>query len=609
MRARAPNHMSQSSRMSRAKPPIRVHQCSSVANSLNGLLEKTLFAKRTRHPLKTQVFIFSLFAAASLLRAQAPDTVLLNGKIITVDERFTVAQAVAIRGDRFTAVGTNQQISALAGPDTRRVDLDSRAVVPGFIDNHMHLLRAAATWTKEVRLDGIYSRKQAVDVLRARIKAAKPGEWVYNIGGWTHHQFTDDPRPFTRDELDTLAPDNPVALQESYYQVFLNSRALAVLKIEAGKPDPPNFLPGSIQREASLDGRGKPTGTVTGDIAATRAVASQMPRVSADQLEAATAVLFKDMNARGLTTFGVPGCDQNMLDIIDKWKAQGKLSLRIFCIDGTAAATPQQVDQQLPQIAKMKLFQGDDWVDHVFFGESVYSPLHDPMFAVHSNPPADQLAQWKRMASAIAAAGLPLHVHAELHNTIDAFLDQIEAINKEHPVKGLRWELAHVNQIDAAQLERMKKLGMYAAVHPWAVLNGGIMKELFPAKASGEDGVYDMPTFKTLQDSGIIWGLGSDGTAANLSMPFATLTLAVTGKMAGGMKVNRQTIGREDALIAHTRRNAFLLFQEDNLGSIQPGKLADLVVLDRDYLTVPPDQIQNIKPTMTIVGGRIVYEN
>lgn len=551
--------------------------------------------------MKSMRIVPLALVAAAILAAQtpAPDLVLLNGKIITVDERFSVAQAVAIQGDRFIAVGSTPQIAALAGPSTRRIDLHGRAVVPGFIDNHMHLLRAAATWTKEVRLDGIYSRKVAVEKLRARIKATAPGEWVYNIGGWTHHQFTDDPRPFTREELDALAPDNPVALQESYYQVFLNSRALALLKIEAGKPDPANFLPNSIQRDAS----GKPTGVVSGDIAGTRVVASQMPRVSADQLEAATAALFKDMNSRGLTTFGVPGCDQNMLDILAKWKSEGKLSLRIFCMDGNAAATPQQTEQVVSQIAKMKLFQGDDWVDHIFFGESVYGPLHDPMFAVHSNPPADQLAQWKRIATAIAAAGLPLHVHAELHNTIDAFLDQIEAINREHPIKGLRWELAHVNQIDAAQIERMKKLGMYASVHPWAVMNGGIMRDLFG------DGVNDMPPFKTLQDSGIVWGLGSDGTAANLSMPFATLTLAVTGRMAGGMKVNSQTIGREDALIAHTRRDAFLLFQEDNLGSIQKGKLADLVVLDRDYLTVPADQIKDIKPTMTIVGGRIVYEN
>jgi predicted amidohydrolase YtcJ len=193
-------------------------------------------------------------------------------------------------------------------------------------------------------------------------------------------------------------------------------------------------------------------------------------------------------------------------------------------------------------------------------------------------------------------------VHVELHDTIDAFLDQIEAINKEHPIKGLRWTFAHVNQINAAQLDRMKKLGMYAAVHPWAVINGGIMHDLFG------DGAFDMPPLSTIQNSGIQWGFGTDGTAANQYMPFTTLYFAVTGKMAGGTKVIRQTISREDALIAHTRKNAYLVFQEDNLGSIQAGKLADLVVLDRDYLTVPADQIKNIKPVMTMMGGRIVYD-
>jgi hypothetical protein len=162
--------------------------------------------------------------------------------------------------------------------------------------------------------------------------------------------------------------------------------------------------------------------------------------------------------------------------------------------------------------------------------------------------------------------------------------------------------LAHVNQINAAQLERMKNLGMYAAVHPWAVINGAIMHEGFG------DGAYDMPPLATIQNSGIQWGLGTDGTAANQTLPFTTLYFAVTGKMAGGAKVNRQTIGREDALIAHTRKNAYLVFQENNLGSIQPGKLADLLVLDRDYLTVPADQIRNIKPVITMVGGRIVYD-
>ena len=539
-----------------------------------------------------------MLAAAAYGQQPAVDLILSNGKIITVDERFTIAQAVAIRGDRIVAAGTNQAITALAGPNTRRIDLGGRAVIPGLIDNHMHLLRAATTWTRELRFDGVDSRKQAIEMIRARAKTAGPGEWVYNIGGWAHQQFADDPKPFTSEELDRIAPNNPVSLQESYYQVFLNSLALKKLGIEAGAPDPPEFLKGTIMRDAA----GKPTGVIRGDIAATRPVAARLPKVPKDQLEASSLAMVKDMNRAGLTAFGVPGCEADVREIFQKWKAQKELNLRVFCIGGAAAGTPEQVDRSLQQIAQMKLFQGDQYIDDIFFGESVYQPLHDPMFQLKSSPRPDQLEQFRRMAMGIAKAGLPLHVHAELHDTIDAFLDQIEAVNKEHPIKNLRWELAHINQINAAQIERMKKLGMYAAVHPWAVINGGIMHEGFG------DGAYDMPPLRTLQDSGIVWGFGTDGSAANQYLPFTTLYFAVTGKMAGGTKVLKQTIGREDALIAHTRKNAYLVFQENDLGSIQPGKLADLVVLDRDYLTIPADQIKDIKPVLTMVGGRIAYD-
>ena len=549
--------------------------------------------------LKMAVLLVLASATATLWAQQpAPDLIFSNGKIVTVDERFRIAQAVAIQGNRIAAVGSNQEMDRLAGANTRRIDLMGRTVIPGLIDNHMHLLRAATTWLRELRFDGVYSRKQAIEMLRARAKAEGAGEWVYNIGGWAHQQFADDPKPFTREELDRIAPNNPVALQESYYQVFLNSRALQALGIEANTPDPPEFVKGSILRDAS----GKPTGVIRGDIPATRPVAAKLPKVAPDQLEASSRALVQDMNRAGLTSVGVPGCNADVLEIFQKWKAQGTLDVRIFCIDGVAGGTPEQVDRALGQIPRIKLFQGDSFIDNIFFGESVYGPLHDPMFALKSDPTPDQLQQWRRMAMEIAKAGLPLHVHAELHDTIDAFLDQIEAINKEHPIKSLRWTLAHVNQINAAQLERMKNLGMYAAVHPWAVINGGIMHEEFG------DGAYDMPPLNTIQNSGVQWGLGTDGTAANQYLPFTTLYFAVTGKMAGGAKVNRQPISREDALIAHTRKNAYLVFQENNLGSIQAGKLADLVVLDRDYLTVPADQIGNIKPVMTMVGGRIVYD-
>jgi predicted amidohydrolase YtcJ len=540
----------------------------------------------------------ALRAAQGTATGPTADLVFSNGKIVTVDERFTIAQAVAVKGDRIVAVGSNQEMARLAGPGTRTIDLRGRTALPGLIDNHLHLLRAGNTWELELRWDGVDSRKHAIEMLRARAKSVGPGGWVFNIGGWATAQFTDDRKPFTREELDAIAPDNPVGLQESYYQVFLNSRALKEFGIEAGKPDPPDFVPGSIQR----DGSGKPLGIIRGDIAATRPFAAKMPKLPPERLEASTRKLVEDMNRAGLTSFGVAGCDAEVLKIMQRWKAENRLPVRIFCIGGAAAGSPEQVEKSLPQIARMKLFQGDAYIDDVVFGESVYTPLHDRMFAVDSDPPPDQLAQWRRMAMEIAKARLPLHVHAELRDTIDAFLDQIEAVNKEHPIRNLRWALAHVNQINASQLERMKRLGMYAAVHPWAVINGAIMHEGFGA------GADDMPPLATIQKSGITWGLGSDGTAANQYLPLTALYFAVTGKMAGGLKVIRQTIDREDALIAYTRKNAYFVFQENDLGSIQPGKLADLVVLDRDYLTVPAEQIKDLKPVMTVVGGKIVYD-
>jgi hypothetical protein len=206
------------------------------------------------------------------------------------------------------------------------------------------------------------------------------------------------------------------------------------------------------------------------------------------------------------------------------------------------------------------------------------------------------------VATEIAKAGLPLHVHANFRDTIDTFLDQFEEVNREYPIGNLRWVLAHLNQPTPSQLARMKELGLYAAVHPWAVINGGINIRRFG------DAAYDMAPLAAIQQSGITWGLGSDGSRANQVLPFHTLSWAVTGEMVGGRSVLRQPIGREDALIAHTRKNAYLVFQEDNLGSIQAGKLADLVVLDRDYLTVPADQIKDLRSVMTIVGGRIVYD-
>jgi predicted amidohydrolase YtcJ len=537
------------------------------------------------------------FAIAGAGGAQAqrrvPELILSNGRIVTVDARFSIAEAVAV-GDfvtttpmldghergRIIAVGTNKEIEALAGPKTRRIDLQGKTVIPGLIDNHMHLLRAGTTWQREVRWDGVPSRKQALDLLRERVKAGTPGEWIYNLGGWALEQFADDPRPFTKAELDRVAPDNPVFLQASYYRGYANTRGAEALGIDS---------PSGVVEEASL-----------------RGVAARLPVATGAELESSTRQMIQDLNRAGLTSFGSAGCEANVLPLYFQWSQKGQLNVRVFCIIGLAPGTPEQVTAALPRIRNYRVRHTENlFVDDAAYGETVYGPLHDPMFVRASDPQPAQLAEWRRVATEVAKARLPLHVHANLTATISAFLDQIELINREYPIKDLRWTLAHLNQVNATHLARMKALGVSAAVHPWAVINGGINRTVFGSAA------LDMVQLRALQSSGVLWGLGSDGSRANQILPFQTMSWAVTGRMVGGEVVLREAhrLSREEALIAHTRNNAYLMFREKDLGSIEVGKLADLIVLDRDYLTVPADQIKDIRSVMTIVNGRIAYES
>jgi hypothetical protein len=425
-------------------------------------------------------------------------------------------------------------------------------------------------------------------MLRTRAQTVKPGEWIYTLGGWALEQFSDDPKPFTRDELDRVAPNNPVFMQASYFEAFLNTKALEALGLEKASEAV------GVDRDAS----GRATGRL--NERGFRAQVGKLPIAMGAEVEASTLGMIKELSRSGLTTFGSAGCDNEVLQHYRRWAAAGTLDIRVFCI--TAPGGGGGVEQLLPRIAQMKLFQGDTYIDHHTYGEGVLGALSDPMFAHRGETRAEDLAQWRRIVTEIARARLPLHVHTNFTETIDAFLDQIEEVNKVYPVRNLRWVLAHMNQPNAAQLARMKRLGLYAAIHPWAVINGGINIRQFG------DAAYDMAPLATIQQSGITWGFGSDGSRANQILPFQTLGWAVTGKMVGGKTVLRQSISREDALIAHTRKNAYLVFQEDNLGSIQAGKLADLVVLDRDYLTVPADEIKHLRPVLTMVGGRIVYD-
>ena len=538
--------------------------------------------------------LLSLSAAAQ--GAGTADTILINGKIATVDDRFTMAQALAIKDRRIIASGSNDAVRKHAGASTKVIDLKGRTVVPGLIDNHSHWIRAAEH--DELRFDGVTTRAQAVKMLAERLATKKPGEWVVVLGGWSEEQFTDEVRGFPLAELDAIAPNNPVVLQSIYRHSYLNSTALKMAKIDDSTPNPPG---GTIEKDAA----GKITGVVRG-AGGVAFVAGKVPLKDRDAWLDNTRKLATYLNSLGITTWGDAGGRgmgpkhyQPYQDLADR----DELNVRVFWTTIRQPVNTAEVDKVLLEIPSLKPFQGNDYFDHIGWGETVYRPLTTQLLSRGGNTKPEDLAQMMRIVRALAEKGIYLNSHVEMVNVIDAFLDQYEALNREAPIRGLRWSFSHLDQITDAQLARMKKLGMNAQIHSRPLIQGVLMHRIHG------DAAWDMPPFRRVQDSGITWGLGSDATAVTTSNPFYTLSFAVTGKMIGGHHVNRQSVTREEALIAHTRSNALILFQEGNLGSLAPGKYADLLVLDRDYFTVPADQIKDIKPLMTMVGGRVVYQD
>ena len=543
---------------------------------------------RTWKPMAVAVLV-ALAGASMLVSAQQPaaDLILFNGKIITVDDKFSIAQAVAVRGDRIVAVGTNEEVNQLAGPNTRRIDLEGKSVTPGMIDNHAHFQEEGAYWTEELRLDGIESRAQALEMIRARGVAKGPGEWVYTLGGWAPDQFADDSSHFTREELDEFSPDNPVLLQFTRQRTYLNSLAIDAIGLDA-RTDP------WIVRDAG----GRPTGVVLQPGAGSvRNAAGFLKALPPDIFESSSMQMLEDFSRAGLTSSG-GSCQY--ADIYRRWRQEGKMSMRFFCFR-TATGGGRSTDEVIAEIPNLRYFDGDEWLDYVNWGERLVG-VTDNVTDTEPTVPAETFAEWGRMARAVAKAGITIFIHTTMEWTVEAQLQQVEQIAKEQPIRHLRWAFVHMEQVTPSQIERMRNLGMYIAVHPRAVISG----ESF--NRDHGDRSYAMPPLKAIQDSGIQWGFGTDAFEVNQYRPFTTLWWAVTGKMVGGTVVNHQPISREDALIAHTRKNAYFFFRENDLGSIQTGKLADMAVIDRDYLTVPVDEIKEIESVLTIVGGKVVYE-
>ncbi len=504
--------------------------------------------------------------------AQPADTVLINGKILTVDADFSIVQALAIEGERIVATGSNADIMALAGENSTVIDLDGATVVPGLIDNHFHFLRAVQRWHRQPRLDGINSRALALQILADKVAEFEPGEWILTQGGWYPEQFADTPGGFTLEELDRVAPANPLFLQERYNMVYANTLALEAVGIDPAT--------GARHAAPGLATFNPPYGSLIQQIAPT----------SEAQLEQNLTDFMHTLNRHGLTALYSLGRGPEGEDYVLERRAEaGPLPLRIWHTLTYEANDPAgaQAAVALIDASTPSTFDGDYGLFGL--GEHIYLPFFD--FPSQNGPwPEEIMASLMEIATAAARGNWHIHEHTMSNWSVQDLLNRFERLNRVVQMDDLRWTLAHVYDITPDSILRAKNLGMTLAVHGVG-MNGGIR----------------IP-FRDIADSGIVFGLGTDSTIVSHYQPFITLGWAVSGVDIAGNQALDQTLTREEALIAHTRNNAYLFFQEANLGTLEPGKFADLVVLDRDYMTIREDEIFWIQPTLTMVGGRVVFE-
>lgn len=514
-------------------------------------------------------------AAVDVNTTNYADKVLVNGKILTVDENFSIASAIAIEGERIVAVGDSDSVSALIGDSTEVIDLEGKTVIPGLIDNHIHFIRAGQSWDVQARIDGVDSRQEALDIISAKAASMEPGEWVMVQGGWWTGQFADEPGDFTLEELDAAAPNNPLFLQLVYFTVYANTLALEA--VGANPADGAKYGLGEMINPQP------PYGLLN----------EQMPKASTEQVKQNVRDVIARFNRGGLTAvYDVGRPPEGDITLLEEMLAEDEgLNMRVWHTLKYEAYNEEDGDAAIELINASQPNNGD-YIGLLGVGEHVYLPFFDlPGFQeVYSD---EIVNEFGRISRAAAESGLRVNEHTMMDQTSNSALDVWEEIDADIPLAPLRWSLEHLFNTSDETLIRMRDLGVTAAVH-------GVAQTLPDAL---------QPPMKRMQDLGVVWGLGSDGTIVTPWQPFLTIGWAVTGRAFSGQTLFEETVSREEALIAHTRSNAYLLFKEDDIGSLEVGKFADLVVLDKDYMTVPEDEIFHIESELTMIGGRVVYDD
>ena len=543
---------------------------------------------------------WTLTARSGLAAQQAADLVLLNGRIVTADRNFSIKQAVAVKDGKFLAVGSNDEVRRFVGPTTRVIELRGRTVLPGLIDSHLHAIRHGLTYDLELHWESVRSLADGLRMISDEARRAPPGTWIRVVGGWHESQFVEKRIP-TPAELDAAAPNHPVWMQRLYAGVVLNTAAMKALGITAETPDP---RLAKILKDAS----GKPTGVVAG-VGAILTWYGKLPKPTLEQQIESTRKWFRELNRVGLTAAGdVAGGGQIWPDgyrAVNALHERGELTVRVsWYMQPNRPGHETDVIREF--VAKVRPNTGDDMLKPIGIGEQVLASVHDGDAFV-PNPPTfapQALEEWHTVVKMIAESGWRFQVHATRDSSARQLLSAIEEVNRQIPLTNRRIVFAHMEDVSPETAQRIKALGGGITVQDRMIFNGeDVLRNLGPVMARRA------PPLKTLLQMGIPVGGGTDATRVAPYHPFWSIWWLVTGKTLGGQSLRglEESLSREEALRVYTTGSAWFSFDENKLGSIEPGKLADLIVLTEDYMTIPEDRIKDLESVLTIVGGKPVY--
>jgi predicted amidohydrolase YtcJ len=531
------------------------------------------------------------------------DLILRNGRFTTLDRSNPAASAVAITNGAFTAVGRDEDVTPLAGPSTRVIDLKGKGALPGLIDNHLHIIRGGLNFNMELRWDGVRSLADAMAMLKRQVAITPPPQWVRVVGGFTAHQFEEKRLP-TIEEINAVAPDTPVFLLHLYDRALLNGAALRAVGYTKDTPDPP-------AGEIVHDARGNPTGLLVAkpNAGILYATLAKGPKLPFDYQLNSTRHFMRELNRLGVTgAIDAGGGFQNYPDdyaVIQKLAEDDQLTVRLAYNLFTQKPKGEKADF-LNWTRTSKYKQGDDYFRHNGAGEMLVFSAADFEDFRQPRPdmPPEMESELEEVVRILAQNRWPWRLHATYDETISRALDVFERVNRDIPLAGLNWFFDHAETITDRSMDRIAALGGGIAVQHRMAYQGEYFVERYGAGAAEAT-----PPIAKMPQKGIKVSGGTDATRVASYNPWVSLAWLVTGKTVAGLRLypQRNCLDRETALRMWTENVTWFSNEEGRKGRIQVGQLADLIVPDRDYFSCPDDEIADTTSDLTMVGGKVVY--